>query len=358
MAPCRSRSSPTRRSLPSSKPISIESASPEQTRRGTEVGPARRRRSDFSLENARLFDRSVILLVPVVALELAVFFLPLLYVFKQSFYDWEPGAVSTFLGWENYSTLFAESEFWQVVQNQIFYLSGLPLWVLTPLMVAYMLRERVPRAGLFRTIYFIPTVMSPAIVGLVFRSLLQDDGPINASLRLIGLGALAQPWLTDASLVKPVIIVLVLWAGFGTGVLIFSSALSAVPQEQFEAARIDGAGYWKELWYIAIPWIRPTIVLWTLFQVVSIFLFMFSWVYVLTNGGPGLASTTMDFFVYQTFITFGFFGSAAAQSVVLVAMVVIVALIFVILGRALSFISSRREAADVVIRDAPIESVR
>ncbi|HZS93611.1 MAG TPA: sugar ABC transporter permease [Chloroflexota bacterium] len=308
-------------------------------------GPARKRRSGFSLENSRFLDRSLILLLPLVALEAAVFFIPLIYVLNQSFYDWEPGAVSTFLGWENYTTLFGESQFWQVVSNQGYYLLGLPLWVLAPLLVAYMLRERVPYAGAFRTIYFIPTVMSPAIVGLVFRSLLQDDGPINASLRAIGLGFLAQPWLTDANLVKPVIIVLVLWAGFGTGVLIFSAALSAAPQEQFEAARLDGAGYWKELWYIAVPAIRPTIALWTLFQVVSIFLFMFSWVYVLTNGGPGLASTTMDFFVYQTFITFGFFGAAAAQSVVLVAMIVVVALVFVAVAQLAGFISGRRNAA-------------
>lgn len=282
----------------------------------------------------RLLDSDVVLVAPLVALETAVFFAPLAFVFFRSLYDWQPGAYSPFVGLDNYTTLFSQAEFWQVTGNQVFYLLGLPLWVIAPLLVAALLRQNVPHAGVFRTIYFIPAVMSPAIVGLVFRSLLAEDGPFNAVLKGVGLSALAQPWLTDQHLVKPVIIGLVLWAGFGTGVLIFSAALSAVPQELFEAARLDGAGFWNELWHIIVPVIRPTVVLWAMFQVISIFLFMFSWIYVLTSGGPGLASTTMDYDIYVTFMRFGFFGAAAAQSVVLVVMVLIVLLAFLAVPRA------------------------
>lgn len=309
------------------------------------AGPARRRRSGFSLDKDRFLSPSLVLLIPLVVLETAVFFLPLIFITVKSFYNWQPGGVSPFIGFGNYTTLFGQAEFWQVVRNQLFYLLGVPLWVIAPLMVAYMLREHVRYAGVFRTIYFIPAVMSPAIVGLVFRSLLADNGPMNESLAKVGLGFLARPWLTDATLVKPVIIVLVLWGGFGTGVLIFSAAFSAVPQEIFEASRLDGAGFWTELWHIALPSVRPTVVLWTMFQVLSIFLFMFSWIFVLTNGGPGLASTTMDFSVYQTFITFGFFGAAAAESVVLMIMIILIALVFVLIPMLLRLASARLGAA-------------
>ncbi len=301
----------------------------------------------------RFFSSSLLLLAPLVVLEVAVFLLPLIYITVKSFYNWQPGAASPFVGWGNYSTLFSQSAFWQVVRNQIFYLIGLPLWAIAPLLVAHMLRERVRFAGIFRTIYFIPAVMSPAIVGLVFRSLLADNGPLNATLTKIGLGFLAKPWLTDATLVKPVIIVLVLWGGFGTGVLIFSAALNAVPQEIFEASRLDGTGFWRELWHIALPSIRPTVVLWTMFQVLAIFLFMFSWIFVLTNGGPGLDSTTMDFYVYQTFFTFGFFGAAAAECVVLLIMVVIVTLVFVALSSILRLAGRRRTASVAAAGVAP-----
>lgn len=268
---------------------------------------------------------ALLLVLPVVVLEVAILFAPLLYIGFRSFYDWQPAGISRFIGVENYITLFSDPAFWQVVGNQFFYLLGLPLWVIAPLLVAHLLRENVWAAEFFRSVYFLPAVMSPAIVALVFRALLAGDGPINALLRSVGLGGIARPWLSDESAVKPVIILLVLWAGFGTGVLIFSAALSSVPTHLFEAARLDGVGFWGEFRHIVVPTIRPTIMLWMVYQVISIFLFMFSWVYVLTRGGPGLASATMDFAIYQEFMRFGFFGTAAAQSVVLVLLIVVVA---------------------------------
>lgn len=308
--------------------------------------PARGKRR--SPDDSPFFSGSLILLLPLVVLEAAVFFIPLIYVLFMSFYDWQPGGVSVFIGVDNYAGLFADPEFWQVVGNQLFYLLGLPLWVVAPLVVAFMLREHVAGAGVLRSIYFFPAVMSPAIVGLVFRSLLGADGPLDSFLNNIGLSWLALPWLTDANLVKPVIILLVLWAGFGTGVLIFSAALGAVPQEIFEAARLDGVGFWRELWYIATPSIRPTVVLWAMYQVISIFLFMFSWIYVLTSGGPGLASTTLDFSIYQQFMRFGFFGTAAAESVVLVALILLVPFIVIVIPRIVRFMvpGSRRTASE------------
>lgn len=288
-----------------------------------------------SRRGARFGPASFALIVPIVALEVAVLFGPLLYIAYRSFFDWQPGGVSTFIGVGNYAELFSDPAFWQVVGNQFFYLLGLPLWVLAPLVIAFLLRENVAASGFFRSVYFLPAVMSPAIVALVFRALLSVDGPVNALLRTIGLGGLARPWLSDEAAVKPVIILLVLWAGFGTGVLIFSAAMSAVPKHLFEAARLDGVGFWGEFWHIAVPSIRPTIALWMVFQVISIFLFMFSWVYVLTRGGPGLASATMDFAIYQEFMRFGFFGTAAAQSVVLVLLIVLVAAIGAIVARLL-----------------------
>lgn len=268
---------------------------------------------------------AVLLVGPLIVIEVAILFGPLVYILYRSFFDWQPGGISPYIGFDNYSVLLADPTFWQVVRNQLFYLLGLPLWVLTPLVIAYVLRENVAGAGFFRSVYFLPAVMSPAIVGLVFRSLLAGDGPVNSLLRSVGLDSLALPWLTDAALVKPVIIVLVLWVGFGTGVLIFAAAFSAVPQQLFEAARLDGVGFWGEFWHVAVPSVRPTIMLWMMYQIISIFLFMFSWIYVLTGGGPGLASATLDFSVYQQFMRFGFFGTAAAESVLLVAMILLAA---------------------------------
>ena len=281
-----------------------------------------------------------LLLGPALALELAVLFLPLIYIGFRSFYDWNPAGSSEFVGFENYYWLFTDPDFWTIVWNQLFYLIGLPLWVFTPLAAAYLLRENVWCAGFFRSIYFLPAVMSPAIVGLVFRSLLSTDGTINAVLEGLGLGGFTQSWLTQADLVKPVIIFMVLWAGFGTGVLIFTSAFAAVPRDLFEAAKLDGAGFWQQFWYIGMPSIKNTVVLWTMYQIVAIFLFMFGWIYVLTGGGPGLASATMDFSIYQQFVRFGFYGTAAAQTVVLVLSILLVPAI----GWSLNALMRRRRS--------------
>lgn len=289
---------------------------------------SRRTNAHRPLDDARWFDGSLLLLAPVVVLETAVFFIPLVYIAYQSLFDWQPGAESVYVGFGNYSKLFGQAEFWEVVRNQVIFLTGVPICVLAPLVVAFLIHDHVANPGLFRTIYLFPAILSPAIVGLVFRSLLATDGPVNATLKGVGLDALAKPWLTDANWVKPTIIVLMLWSSMGIGVLIFSAALSAVPTELFEAARLDGAGFWRQLWQVAVPSIGPTVILWTMTQIIAVFLFMFSWIYVLTNGGPGLASTTMDFSIYQKFLKFGFFGAAAAQSVVLVLMVLLAAMIF------------------------------
>lgn len=261
---------------------------------------------------------TAVLLGPAVALVGAVLYVPTLYVAVQSFFDWRPNGSSPFVGLANYAEVLGSDAFQSVIWNQFVLLLGLPLWVVVPLMMTFLLYEDVKAPGVWRTIYFVPAVLSPALVGILFRSLLGIDGVINEGLRALGLDALAVDWLSNPHLVKPVIILLILWAQVGVGVVIFSASLSAVPVELFEAAELDGAGWWTRLTKIAIPSMRDAIYLWIAFQVLALFLFMFGWVYVLTSGGPGLSSTTIDFLIYQEVFRFGFFPTAAAMSVLMV----------------------------------------
>lgn len=261
---------------------------------------------------------TLVLLVPTVVLVALVLFIPTAYVGFQSFFDWHPRGESPWVGLDNYVTVATSSSFQTVMGNQLFLLLGLPLWVLTPLAISFLLYEDVKAAGVWRTIYFLPAVLSPALVGILFRALLGSDGVLNTALETVGLDAFALGWLTEPQLVKPVIILLILWASVGVGVVIFSAALSAIPTEIFEAAKLDGAGWWQRMWHVAIPSIRDAIVLWMAFQVLSLFLFMFGWVYVLTGGGPGLASTTIDYLIYQEVFRFGFFPTAAAMAMLMI----------------------------------------
>ena len=238
-------------------------------------------------------------LAPVIVLVLAVVLVPAANAIYHSFTDWIPGYQSPWVGLDNYRELIQSDSFRQILVNEAFYLLGLPIWVFLPLVVAVVLHDRVPGAGIFRTIYFFPSILAPALLGVLFRFILTQDGMLNTALESVGLGALTQDWLASPGLVKPTIIL----------------------AELFDAAEIDGASWWQRLRYVVVPALRPIIVLWTVFQVISVFVFLFAWIFVLTKGGPGYSSMTLDYDVYQNAIELGYFGTAAAEAVAIVVIV-------------------------------------
>jgi ABC-type sugar transport system permease subunit len=242
----------------------------------------------------------------------------------RSLYLWNPGYTSTFVGLDNFRQLADSPIFREILRNEGVFLLGVPIWTLAPLAVALFLYERVALVGLVRSILLFPAVLSPAIVGILFRSVLAPDGTLNSTLKAVGLGSLARQWIDSPSLVKPVLIVVLTWAGMGVGVLIFSAALTGVSPELFEAAEIDGASWLQRFRFIAIPALMPVIVFYVVFQTVSVFLYLFGWIYVLTQGGPGFSSTTLDYDTYQNGIVYGRFGLAAAESVYLLIIVALV----------------------------------
>jgi multiple sugar transport system permease protein len=205
--------------------------------------------------------------------------------------------------------------------------------VILPLAVSFVLYQGVWFPGLFRAIFFFPAIASPALIGVLFAAMLAPDGPLNSGLRSVGLGALAGDWLAGDHLVKPVIIVVLAWATVGMGTVLFSAALSAVPPELFESAELDGASWWQRLWHIVLPSIRRTVELWTVLLIVSVFVGIFPWIYTLTRGGPGYSSTTLDWDIYQNALTYGHFGLAAAESMVLLLIVTMVVIAGTFLGR-------------------------
>jgi ABC-type sugar transport system permease subunit len=262
--------------------------------------------------------------LPIVAVVGFLILVPTASVLVHSFTNWAPGYPSPWVAFQNYVDLARSPQFQQILENQGFLMLGLPLWIFLPLVVATMLHERVPAPGLFRTVYFFPATVSPAVIGILFSFILQPDGPLNTGLRKIGLGGLAGNWLADTRLVKPTLIVVLAWATVGTGVVIFSAALGAVPQELFEAAALDGASWWRRLRHVVLPGVRRVVELWAVILVVTLFVAVFPWIFTLTRGGPGYASTTIDYDIYQNALGFGRFGMAAAESVYLLVIVGVV----------------------------------
>jgi ABC-type sugar transport system permease subunit len=184
----------------------------------------------------------------------------------------------------------------------------------------------------FRTIFFFPAVLSPVILGLLFRSFLRADGVLNVTLEDLGLGSLARPWIDDPSYVKPVVILVAVWYTMGFGVIFYSAALSTVPPELFEAAELDGANWFQRLWHIMLPRIMPVFLLNVIFSVATAFL-LFPYAFVLTRGGPGYASTSIDYDIYQNALQSGFYGIASAEAVLLLVVMLIVLVAAYLIGR-------------------------
>jgi ABC-type sugar transport system permease subunit len=262
--------------------------------------------------------------LPIVIVVAVLIVLPTGSAIVHSFTNWQPGYSSPWVGLTNFTELFRSASFQQILKNQAILLLGLPFWTVLPVLIAAMLYDRVPAAAVFRTIFFFPATVSPAVIGILFSFILGPTGPLNTSLRDIGLGGIAADWLSNPSLVKPVIIAVLAWATMGTGVVIFSAALSGVPPELFEAAALDGASWLQRFRYVTVPSVRRVIELWVVILVITVFVAVFPWIFTLTRGGPGYSSTTIDFDIYQNALQFGYYGTAAAEAVVLLVIVTLV----------------------------------
>lgn len=273
---------------------------------------------------ARRGAAELLFVAPILVVVGVVIGLPTVTVVTHAFTKWEPGYPSPWVGLDNFGTLLESHSFQQILVNQAVLLLGLPLWVVLPLAISYLLHDGVPAPGAFRAILFFPAAAAPALLGILFTFILSPEGPLNAGLRTIGLGGLARNWLVEPTLVKPVLILVLAWATVGTGVVIFSAALSAVPTELFEAAEVDGASWWQRFRYIVLPSLARVIELWTVILVISVFIGVFPWIFTMTRGGPGNASTTLDYDIYQNALSYGYFGLAAAEAVILFVIVVVV----------------------------------
>jgi ABC-type sugar transport system permease subunit len=254
-------------------------------------------------------------ILPVLTLVAVFVYSPLVDAVLHSFTRWDGIGPATPVGADNYRALAGSSDFHRVLTNQLILVAGVVIWVVVPLWLSMLLYQR-RYAAAARALLVIPPLLPPVIVGSVFRMVLSDAGPVNTGLRGIGLDRLALGWLTDQQLVLFSIVFIIAWATMGTGVLFYSAALSSLDPALPEVARMDGAAWWQLAWHLYRPHLRPVTRFWMLLLTVATVTAFFPWIYPLTNGGPGIASTTLDFDIWATGIRDGQFGRASAIAVV------------------------------------------
>ncbi len=241
---------------------------------------------------------------------------PILASLQMSFFRWEIFGPKPFIGFENYDELLNDDLWWVALRNTV-YFAFLTSALLTtvPIFIAISLNTNIRGRNVFRTLFFFPYVLSASVVGLVIRWLLgQQFGIVNYLLDSVGIGPI--PFIADSDLVIPSLSVATLWWGFGFPMLIYLAGLSNIPQDIYEAARIDGARGWQMTRYITIPLLRPTILFVAVTQLISHFQ-VFAQPYVITNGGPGQDSFTVIFYMFRAAWTYFRMGFATAMAVLL-----------------------------------------
>ncbi len=218
-------------------------------------------------------------------------------------------------GLENYFAIFTDPIVHQVFLNNFKFLISVPLVIGVALISAILLFEQFKGWKFFRVIFFLPNVLSVAVIGLIFRNAFGYDGAVNQFLGLFGQEP--RQFFIDANYSIAIIILALVWSGFGYQSLLLLAGLTSINPAVFEAAAIDGAGWWRRLWYITLPNIRKVLGFVFIINILYTFASLFGFIFVITAGGPGYETTTIDYLVYLRAFSSNNLGSGAALAVVL-----------------------------------------
>lgn len=248
---------------------------------------------------------------------------------RLSLSSWDGFSAPQWVGTENFQSLIDDKRFKEAVLHNLIILLAMPIWILVPYGVAWGLFAKVWGWRFFRFVFFLPVVLSPAVIGIYYGIVLKPDGPFNEALGAIGLDGVSRPWLNEPDLALPIVIAIMIWATFGIGTLIFLSALSNLDQEQIDAARVDGASPLQVQRHVIFWQLLPVIEFWAVLILIVSFTAFFPLIYTLTGGGPGFATYTVDFDLYAEAFTTGALGYASAIGVTMLAIMAVLGALLV-----------------------------
>jgi ABC-type sugar transport system permease subunit len=258
---------------------------------------------------------------------------PLLFTLRLSFTNWRGTGTADWVGWGNYAYLLGNPGFWSSLGNSaILWALIVPIQVVLGLITAVLLNNaKLRMRGFYRTAFIVPFVTPLVAIAQIWVVLFdQNYGPVNDLLNLVGLPDVG--WLVTSEWSKPTLALLFLWKTTGFAVIILLSGLQSIDSGLYEAAALDGATPRRQLWSITVPLVRRTLMFLVVLQTLAVFQ-MFAEPYVVTKGGPYSSTTTAGLYLYSH-ITRADLGTGAANSFLLVIVVMALSLFFVRLLRA------------------------
>jgi multiple sugar transport system permease protein len=250
------------------------------------------------------------------------FFLPVLAALALSLTDFDLYALADLgnlrlIGLRNYTQLLATPLFWQALGNTLYFVVvGVPLSIVVSFGAALLLHSRLVRfRAFFRTVLFAPVVTTLVAVAVIWRYLFDTrSGWLNYALGGIGLPSV--DWLGDPRWAMPAIIVFAVWKSFGANMIILLAGLQSIPDELYEAARIDGASVWRQFRDVTLPMLAPIVVMVSILTIAGYFQ-LFAEPYVMTQGGPLQSTVSVLYFMYEEGFKWWNLGSASAVAFVL-----------------------------------------
>ncbi|MFT4281912.1 carbohydrate ABC transporter permease [Microbacterium sp.] len=274
----------------------------------------------------------ILLLVgPALVIFLGFVIFPVVMAAYYGFFRWQGyGAPTDFVGLQNYLVILTDPTFIEALgHNGFIVIASIVLQGPVAVLLALLLNRRMRGQSIIRVLIFVPYVIAEVVVGTGFGLMLQTQGALNGMLESIGLGDWAQDWISDPSIAIWTLMAILTWKYVGFAVILFLAGLQGIPEELYEAAALDGAGYWQAHWRITLPLLAPTLRIWAFLSIIGA-LQLFDLVYII--WGQYVASTagtsTMATYMVVNGRNAGNFGFGNAVAVVIFVISLIVALIY------------------------------
>ena len=272
-------------------------------------------------------------------------FLPVFVSLFLSFYKWD---IITwppkFVGMHNFIDLLGfhsesgriianDPKFWQYLWNTVFLMFSIPLCMMASLGLAIALNRKIKGESVFRTLFFLPSICPGVAIAILWLWILNPEfGMLNNMIywigKLLGFDLPGPLWLNSLGWSKPSLMLMNLWIGIGGfNMILYLAALQGIPRDFYEAAEIDGANGWQKFWAITWPQISPTTFFIFIMSIIGGFQGGFMQAYIMTGGGPGGATTTLEYYIFNNLYTWQNVGYAAAIAWFLFLVIFVVSII-------------------------------
>ena len=283
-----------------------------------QIGRVMKKKKNTSLKHKQAVT-AYSLLIPGLSFYIPFHFFPIIAVFLMSLITWKGYSFSTieWAGLQNYKDLIADKQFWNALSHNIqFVIIVVIVQTLFSLFLAMLLEQNLPLSKFFRGIYFMPTVLSLVVVGLLFGFVLSPaNGLLNRLLLL--MGSKSQPaWLGEPKLALFVLMAVNVWKEFGLSMFLFIAGLESIPDDLFDAAKVDGANRWQIFSHIIFPLLMETTMVVITMATINCFK-LFDLIQVMTKGGPFFATEVLATRMYTQSFKYGKIGYGSAIAVVL-----------------------------------------